>query len=150
MIRSLLTGIVALTGLIIIWQIAVTATGVPRFILPAPGLVFQAFIENSGLIVEHAIVTLTEVVLGLIIGILLGISTALHLEMSPSARLFLRPILIFSQAIPVFALAPLLTLWLGYGMISKVTMAVLIIYFPVTSAFHDGLANTPAEITITL
>ena len=73
MIKSLLTGIVALTGLIIIWQIAVTATGVPRFILPAPGLGFQAFIANSGLIVEHAIVTLTEVVLGLIIGILLGI-----------------------------------------------------------------------------
>ena len=144
MIRSLLTGIVALTGLIIIWQLAVTATGVPRFILPAPELVFEAFLENIELIAEHAVVTLTEVVLGLIIGVLLGISTALHLEISPSARLFLRPILIFSQAIPVFALAPLLTLWLGYGMISKVTMAVLIIYFPVTSALHDGLVNTPA------
>lgn len=143
MIKPLVTGIIALTGLVVIWQIAVMATGVPRFILPPPGFVLQAFIENRGLIAEHAMVTLTEIVLGLIIGILLGISTALHLEVSPSARLFLRPILIFSQAIPVFALAPLLTLWLGYGMISKVTMAVLIIYFPVTSAFHDGLMNTP-------
>ena len=73
----------------------------------------------------------------------MGIATALQLEMSPTARLFLRPILVFSQAIPVFALAPVLTLWLGYGLISKVTMAVLIIYFPVTSAFFDGLRKTP-------
>ena len=54
MIRSLLTGVVALIGLIVIWQITVMATGVPRFILPPPGLVFQAFIENNGLIAEHA------------------------------------------------------------------------------------------------
>ena len=53
------------------------------------------------------------------------------------------PILIFSQAIPVFALAPILTLWLGYGLWSKIAMAVLIIYFPVTSAFFDGLMRTP-------
>ena len=52
-----------------------------------------------------------------------------------------------SQAIPVFALAPVLTLWLGYGMISKVTMAVLIIYFPVTSALHDGLSRTPSGLS---
>ena len=51
------------------------------------------------------------------------------------------PILVFTQAVPVFALAPLLTLWFGYGMGSKIVMAVLIIYFPVTSAFHDGLAR---------
>ena len=54
--------------------------------------------------------------------------------------------LVFSQAIPVFALAPVLTLWLGYGMVSKVTMAVLIIYFPVTSALHDGLSRTPSGL----
>jgi putative hydroxymethylpyrimidine transport system permease protein len=63
--------------------------------------------------------------------------------MSASARLFLRPILVFSQALPVFALAPILTLWLGYGLGSKIAMAVLIIFFPVTSAFFDGLMNTP-------
>jgi putative hydroxymethylpyrimidine transport system permease protein len=51
------------------------------------------------------------------------------------------PILVFTQAVPVFALAPLLTLWFGYGMGSKIVMTVLIIYFPVTSAFHDGLTR---------
>ena len=52
------------------------------------------------------------------------------------------PVLVMSQALPVFALAPLLVLWLGYGLVSKVAMAVLIIFFPVTTAFFDGLRRT--------
>ena len=135
--------VAALVAVASIWQIAVIVTGVPRYILPSVSDVLVAFVNNWSLIGEHLIVTLTEVVLGLVIGTCLGCVTAIQLEMSRAARLFLRPILIFSQAIPVFALAPLLTLWLGYGMISKVVMAILIIYFPVTSSFYDGLVSTP-------
>ena len=135
--------IAALVAVAAIWQFAVIVTGVPRYILPSVSDVLLAFVNNWSLIGEHLIVTLTEVVLGLVIGTCLGCVTAIQLEISRAARLFLRPILIFSQAIPVFALAPLLTLWLGYGMISKVVMAILIIYFPVTSSFYDGLVSTP-------
>ncbi len=135
--------IAALVAVAAIWQFAVIVTGVPRYILPSVSDVLVAFVNNWSLIGEHLIVTLTEVVLGLVIGTCLGCVTAIQLEISRAARLFLRPILIFSQAIPVFALAPLLTLWLGYGMISKVVMAILIIYFPVTSSFYDGLVSTP-------
>ena len=135
--------IAALASVGVVWQVTVILTGVPSYILPSLSDVMVAFADNWDLIGEHMLVTLTEVVLGLVIGTFLGFVTALQLEMSNSARLFLRPILIFSQALPVFALAPLLTLWLGYGMISKVVMAILIIYFPVTSSFYDGLAITP-------
>ena len=138
--RYIITALVAVAA---IWEFAVIVTGVPRYILPSVGDVMVAFVNNWSLIGEHLIVTLTEVVLGIFIGTCLGCVTAIQLETSRAARLFLRPILIFSQAIPVFALAPLLTLWLGYGMISKVVMAILIIYFPVTSSFYDGLVNTP-------
>ncbi len=138
------SSIAAILGLIIIWQLIVSLTDVPRFILPSPYLVGTAFVDNFDLIVEHTLVTLYEILIGLTIGITLGIVTALQFEISPVAKFFLKPVLIFSQAIPVFALAPVLTLWLGYGMISKVTMAVLIIYFPVTSALHDGLTRTPS------
>jgi putative hydroxymethylpyrimidine transport system permease protein len=86
---------------------------------------------------------LSEVLIGIAIGAFLGMATAIQLAISPSARAVVRPILVFSQAVPVFALAPILTLWLGYGLWSKVAMAVLIIYFPVTSAFFDGLMRTP-------
>ena len=140
------SGIAAMAGLIVIWQLVVSLTDVPRFILPSPYLVAVSFIENFGLIAEHTLITLSEIMFGLAIGIAFGMITALLFEISTAARFFLKPVLIFSQAIPVFALAPVLTLWLGYGMISKVTMAVLIIYFPVTSAFHDGLTRTPSGL----
>ncbi len=129
--------------LVLVWQSIVWLTGLPHFILPSPLQVAQALIENAALIGEHALVTLGEVVLGMLIGAILGILTALHLATSERARRLLGPILVFSQAIPVFALAPVLTLWLGYGLWSKIAMAVLIIYFPVTSSFLDGLLQTP-------
>ena len=76
------------------------------------------------------------------LGSLVGAPSALLLAASAPARRWLMPLLVISQALPVFALAPLLVLWLGYGMASKVAMAVLIIYFPVTAAFFDGLRRT--------
>ena len=129
--------------LLLLWDLLIRLTGLPPFILPSPWQVAQALLNNASLIGQHALTTLGEVILGLLVGSFLGMATALHLTHAPSARAVLRPILVFSQAIPVFALAPLFSLWLGYGMMSKVAIAVLIIYFPVTSAFLDGLLNTP-------
>ena len=87
--------------------------------------------------------TSAEILLGLALGAGLGFGSAILLAASPLARTILRPVLVFSQAVPVFALAPILTLWMGYGLWSKVAMALLIIYFPVTSAFLDALMRTP-------
>lgn len=140
--RSAIYTAAALGAVIILWQVIVSLTGFPGYILPAPIKVLDTLWNSRALIAEHASVTLLEVVIGLVIGAGLGVITAIQLAMSPSARLFLRPILVFSQALPVFALAPILTLWLGYGLGSKIAMAVLIIFFPVTSAFFDGLMNT--------
>jgi len=136
-------GLAATVFLLTLWQGVVSFSGVATFILPGPARVWTAFWENRSLIGDHALVTLTEVALGLLIGGGLGIITALSLAISGAARVLLRPLLVFSQALPVFALAPILTLWLGYGLGSKVAMAVLIIYFPVTSAFFDGLMRVP-------
>ena len=132
----------ALLG-VAIWQTVVWLTGLPHFILPSPMRVATAMWTSREIIAEHSLVTLTEVLIGIAIGSTLGMATAIHLAISPSARAVMRPLLVFSQAVPVFALAPILTLWLGYGLWSKVAMAVLIIYFPVTSAFFDGLMRTP-------
>jgi putative hydroxymethylpyrimidine transport system permease protein len=131
---------------LLLWQGIVWITGVPSFILPSPLRVAQAAIANRALIAENAFVTATEVILGLIIGTVLGAVTAIQLASSARLHRLVMPLLIFTQAVPVFALAPLLTLWFGYGIASKVVMAVLIIYFPVTSAFYDGLTRVPADI----
>lgn len=127
-----------------LWQMLVLLTGVPHFILPSPRQVFETLIKSRELIAWHALITISEVLIGLLLGAVLGAMTALHLMVSSTSRRLLMPILVFSQAIPVFALAPVLTLWLGYGIWSKVFMAVLITYFPVASNFLDGLRGTPS------
>lgn len=128
----------ALLG-VAVWQAVVWATGLPRFILPDPGLVATTIWKSRALIAEHALITVTEVIAGLILGTVLGALSAVGLAASKWARTLVRPMLVFSQAIPVFALAPILTLWFGYGLGSKVVMALIIIYFPVTSSFFDAL-----------
>ena len=128
--------------LLILWQIIILATNAPHYILPSPISVGKAVLKNFELIAGHATITLIEIISGLIIGTLLGSISALILSYYRPTRQWLMPLLVISQAIPVFALAPILVLWLGYGMISKVAMAILIIYFPVTAAFFDGLKRT--------
>ncbi|NOL49994.1 ABC transporter permease subunit [Pelistega europaea] len=132
-------------GLLILWQGIVWATQLPKFILPGPWLVFETMIERRELIVEHAGVTLLEIVLGMIVGCGLGFISALLLQVIKPIRPWLLPILVVSQAIPVFALAPILMIWFGYGLTSKIVMASLIIFFPVTSACYDGLRQTPQD-----
>ena len=142
MIR-LMRFVIVSAGLILLWHLLVVLTDLPPFILPGPMRVATALFGNIELISKHALVTIAEVLLGLGLGSLLGAMTAIGLAISPLARTMLRPMMVISQALPVFALAPLLTLWLGYGLWPKVIMALLIIYFPVTSAFFDGLMATP-------
>ena len=140
--RSLRDGALAALIVLIVWQAVVWLTAVPPYILPGPWRVGGTLVAQAGLILSHAGVTVAEVMIGIALGTLLGGLTALYLMISPTAMRLVMPVLVFSQTVPVFALAPLLTLWLGYGLGSKIAMAVLIIYFPVTSNFLDGLRHT--------
>jgi putative hydroxymethylpyrimidine transport system permease protein len=85
-------------------------------------------------------------VFGLLLGILLGTSCALAMIISSLLKRWLLPLLLISQALPVFALAPVLILWFGYGMASKIAMALLIIFFPVTASFYQGMRRTSPEL----
>jgi len=131
--------LIVVAGLVAAWQAVVLAFAPPPYILPGPARVAATWWHRHALILENAGTTLTEIVLGLLLGTALGVASALVLARFGAARRWLLPLLVMSQAVPVFALAPLLVLWLGYGLASKVAMAVLIIYFPVTATFHDGL-----------
>ncbi|RBW55039.1 ABC transporter permease [Ruegeria sp. A3M17] len=140
---KLLSALAATVFALAVWQGIVSLTDLPKFILPGPVLVAETWWQNRWIIAENTWVTAVEVVIGLACGTVLGVLTALQLANSRVARVLVQPMLVFTQALPVFALAPLLTLWLGYGLWSKVAMAVLIIYFPITSSFFDGLMRTP-------
>ncbi|QGM80645.1 ABC transporter permease [Otariodibacter oris] len=129
--------------LLMCWQLAVTFWQIPHYLLPTPLDIVNKFSENTSLLWQHTQTTLIEIVVGLVLGVLFGLLSAVLLSLSKTISSFLLPILITSQAIPIFAIAPLLVLWFGYGMASKIVMTILIIYFPVTAACYDGLRNTP-------
>lgn len=137
-VRPLVIAIVLIGG----WEAFVRLTGQPKFILPAPSDVAAQVVARWDVLVVHFGVTAFEIVFGLLCGALLGGLAALTLAYFRGARQWLLPPLVVSQAVPVFALAPVLTLWVGYGMASKIAMAALIIFFPVTAAFFDGLRRT--------
>lgn len=128
---------------LIVWQVFVFITEMPHYLLPKPTDILHKIWLEKRLLLTHAQVTLQEIFYGLVLGLTLGITSALLMSFSKRLSAFLLPILIVMQAIPLFAIAPLLVLWLGYGMTSKVAMTVLMIYFPITAACFDGLRQTP-------
>lgn len=136
------SGLAAALVVVGIWQATVWILGMPSFILPGPAVVAAEMWHSRGIIAGHAWVTILEIAAGLALGSALGAGSAIGLAASPAARALVRPMMVFSQAIPVFALAPVLTLWFGFGPGSKIAMTVLVIYFPVTSSFFDALMRT--------
>ena len=124
------------------WQIAILITSIESYLLPSPFSVLEAWWFNKIYLAKHASITAIEIILGLTFGTFLGLFSAILMSSIKSVRKFLMPILVVTQAIPVFAIAPLLVLWFGYGMTSKIVMATIIIYFPVASSFVDGIRRT--------
>ncbi|AGB78162.1 ABC-type nitrate/sulfonate/bicarbonate transport system, permease component [Enterobacteriaceae bacterium strain FGI 57] len=137
-------GLTLFAGLVGLWWLA-TLGSIPAFLLPSPTAVIQALHDNGRYLGWHTQITLAEIASGLVIGVLLGAILALCMVFSPRLQRWVMPLVLTSQAIPVFALAPLLVLWFGFGMSAKVTMAVLIIFFPVTSALFDGLRRVSGD-----
>ena len=133
---------VTLLGFLAIWYIGTRASGVESYLLPSPQSVAVSLWVKRDLLMWSALTTLSEVLLGLLAGTALGSVCALAMVFSPMLERWLMPVLLLSQAIPVFALAPLLVLWFGFGILSKVVMATVIIFFPVAAAFADGLRRT--------
>lgn len=131
--------------LTVFWQLLVMVTHWPSFLLPSPLTVIQSLHEHATQLLAASLPTLTETILGLITGILCGALFALCLALLPRLRTLCLPLLILSQALPIFVLAPLLTLWFGFGMLSKIMVIILMLFFPVASALDDGLHRTPKE-----
>lgn len=143
--KNFLKAILPVIFLFILWQSVVMVFDLPHYILPKPKDVFLQLINQYSLLWEHTQTTLLEIIIGLILGCFFGLGSAFALLYFKKIEKYLLPILVISQAIPVFAIAPLLVLWFGYGLASKIVMTVLIIYFPITTACYDGLKNTPKQ-----
>jgi putative hydroxymethylpyrimidine transport system permease protein len=143
MLRKLL---LIFLGFILLWQIVITLSHPPSYLLPTPMETFIAFKRFHALLMKQFFVTTLETLLGFILGTLFGMTAAIALILSKHLRNWCLPLLLISQAIPTFAIAPLLVLWFGFGMLSKIIIIILMIFFPITSSFYDGLKNTPQHL----
>lgn len=144
--KGALSAFAVLLVLVGVWQTVSLLTGLPSYILPSPAAAFDAGWAQRDFLFDNALVTLGEMALGFAAGTVLGTACALAMAAAAPLRLVLRPALIASQAIPVFALAPLFVVWMGYGLAPKIAIAALVVFFPVAIAFADGLRRTPPAL----
>ncbi len=147
-VQNILPAILSIAFALLAWQVTVQVTQLPRFILPAPADVWARFVKAlmDGSLLYHTRITLAEIVLGLLSGILFATVTGYMLAKSRSLEKILSPYLVASQAIPVVAIAPLLVIWLGDGILSKVVICALIVFFPVLVNTVVGVRAVPTAL----
>lgn len=138
----------SLTVGLVLWQTFTTFSDIPSFIFPTPLDVWEKFLSviRDGSLLLHTLVTLQEVLLGLTLGLSAAILTGYFLAKSRAVERVLSPYIVASQSIPIVAIAPLLVIWLGPGIFSKVLTSALIVFFPVLVNTIVGLRSVPREL----
>lgn len=136
-------GVVAV---LVAWEVAVRALQVSPLILPSPSRIVAEFPAISGNVLRNTAVTLTEAVCGLLLGSTAAVIVALALSALPLLRRVAFPLLVASQVVPSVVFAPIILVWFGYGMISKVLIAAIICFFPVVVSVSHGLTSVAPEL----
>ena len=132
----------------LLWYLFARLGGFPAFILPPPSLVWERFLQalSSGSLLRHSAVTLGEVLVGLALGVSAATALGYLLAKSRAVERLLAPYIVASQSVPVVAIAPLLVIWFGPGLFSKVLICALIVFFPVLVNTIVGLRSVPEEL----
>jgi NitT/TauT family transport system permease protein len=141
-------GLISLLLGVLAWHLITRYSGIPNFILPSPLSVWLRFLKalSDGSLVYHTSITLSEIILGLLVGTMFATIVGYGLAKSRSLERVLSPYLVASQAIPVVAIAPLLVIWLGDGILSKVVICALIVFFPVLVNTIVGVRAVPTAL----
>jgi len=145
MTRSKIISLALVAVVLLVWEAVCRLLAIPDFILPTPGRIVMVALVQAPLFLPHAAVTALEILLGIVLSLLVALPLATIMFVRPAIGQALSPFLVASQAVPVFALAPLLVIWLGYGIASKVFMAAIIIFFPITVSLLEGYRDCGAE-----
>lgn len=118
---------------------------VPAYMLPSPIDVVKAFVDNFSIMMKQAAVTLQETFYGLLIGIAIAFVIASLMDRFTIINKALYPVLVVTQTIPTIAIAPLLVLWMGFGMAPKITLVVLTTFFPIAIGLLNGFESVDAD-----
>ena len=142
--RRIGAGLVSLAAFLAVWKLATVIGDYPEYILPAPEVVAEraARAIGSGVLWEHTAVTLLEVVLGVAVGAVTAVLAGIALGKSVLVERVLSPYIVAAQAVPILALAPLLDIWFGGGLLARVVICALIVFFPIAIATMVGIRST--------
>ncbi|TMK56304.1 MAG: ABC transporter permease [Actinobacteria bacterium] len=148
--RLVLPALFLLT-LVGIWQLAASTGlladlfGLEDFLVPSPAEIGEALWENRTLLAENAWVTLREILLGFACALVAGIAFAIAMHLSGFVLRSTYPLVIASQTIPIVAIAPILVIWFGFGIVPKILVVALVCFFPITVATLNGLSSVDPE-----
>jgi NitT/TauT family transport system permease protein len=139
----------SLAAFLAAWKLVTVIGGYPEFILPAPDVVGEraARAIGSGVLWEHTGVTVLEIVLGFAVGAATAVLTGIGLGKSVLIERVLSPYIVAAQAVPILALAPLLDIWFGGGLLARVAISALIVFFPIAIATMVGIRSTDPLLT---
>jgi NitT/TauT family transport system permease protein len=139
---------ISILGSLFLWQVVVYLGGYPAFILPAPLHVGERFLEVllDGSLIRHSLVTLGEVASGLGIGLSMAVLLGYWLAKLRWLERILSPYIVASQSIPIVAIAPLLVIWFGPGVISKILVTALIVFFPILINIIVGIRSVSDDL----
>lgn len=133
--------------ILVLWHLATTYGGVSAFMLPKPLDVVKAFVNDFPTISSHMWTTLSEAFLGLAVGVSLGFIVALLMDLSDTLYSAFYPILVISQTVPTVAIAPLLVLWMGYGVMPKIALIVIGTFFPIAVSLLEAFKQVDPDKT---
>lgn len=144
--RSILLALLMLVGLFIAWELVVRWRDIPVYLLPAPTRIAQTLIAQPGYFLSALLITLAEALSGLLIGTLVGILVAALVSLRPQMERGVMTIAILVKSTPLAAIAPLLTIWLGFGMLPKIIITALLTFFPTLVNVLVGLQSAERDM----
>ena len=135
----------ALCLIVLIWQLLCSLSVIPAYMLPSPAAVVRAMAGDFPNLMAHASTTIQEALYGLLIGIILAFFMATAMDRFLILQRALYPVMIITQTIPTIALAPVLVLWMGFGMAPKITLVVITTFFPIAVGLLDGYKSVDVD-----
>jgi ABC-type nitrate/sulfonate/bicarbonate transport system permease component len=148
-IKNSLPPVTIILALLLLWELICKITAIPEFILPSPSAIGSSLAANYRLIASHSVTTLAAVAAGLFLAVTVAVLAALAMDRWLLIKQAMFPLLVVSQAVPIFALAPLMLIWFGVGLAPKILIVALVCFFPLAVSLVEGLEQVnPEEIEL--
>lgn len=129
-----------------LWELAIRFYQVPNYVLPSPTAIVKALIENKDILWQHTQTTLFEALLGLLVAIIFAVFLALVMNRYQLIKKMIYPVLVVSQTVPIIALAPIFMIWMGFGILPKIVIVILVCFFPISVSVTEGLATVDKDL----